>query len=50
LSDVLNEEPPFVVLTDVDSWEIPVDRSRSPEHHDTVILRKAEIVFALPHD
>jgi len=50
LSDVLNEPPPFLVLVDVAVQELPVAPGNEPIHHDTFILRKAEIKFALPFD
>ena len=50
LSDVLNEPPPFIVLVDVAVQELPGGPEKDPVHHDTFILRKAEIKFALPFD
>jgi hypothetical protein len=50
LSDVLNEPPPFLVLVDVAVQELPAGPGNDPVHHDTFILRKAEIKFALPFD
>ena len=50
LSDVLNEEPPFVVLKDVVVRDLLRAGTIEPERHETFILRKNDIVFALPFD
>jgi len=50
LSDVLNEEPPFMVLKDVVVRDLLRAGTIEPERYETFILRKADIVFALPFD
>jgi hypothetical protein len=50
LSDVLNEEPPFIVLKDVVVKDMLRAATIEPERHETFILSKADIVYAIPFD
>ncbi len=51
VSDILNEESGFLVLTDVSMYEVDSDEDRvEPMRHDTLVLRKGEIKFLIPFD
>lgn len=49
VSDVLNGDTPFVVVTDATMSETNFPTAESV-HHKIVILRKGEIKFAVPLD
>ncbi len=49
ISDALNGESPFIVLTDVAMTETNFI-AEDADRHETIIVRKGEIKFAIPLD
>jgi hypothetical protein len=51
VSDLLNEEPPFLAMTDVTLRRSePNDNRPELEHHETIVLRKSLIKYVIPLD
>lgn len=51
VSDLLNEDPPFIALTDVTLRRPhPQDGQAEIEHHNTIVLRKSLIKYVIPLD
>jgi hypothetical protein len=48
VSDLLNENPRFLALTDVSLEQTSTGGAAQPAHHDVMLLRKDEIKFVIP--
>ena len=48
VSDILNESPAFLALTDVVVKEASPGAAAEPVHYDVILLRKGEITFVVP--
>ena len=48
VSDLLNENPRFLALTDVSVEQRSSNAAAEPAHYDLILLRKDEIKFVVP--
>jgi hypothetical protein len=48
VSDILNEIPRFLALTDVSLRQTKADAAVEPVHYNVILLRKDEIKFVVP--
>lgn len=48
VSDLLNEPPRFLALTDVALRQRGAGAAAEPMHYDVILLRKDEIMFVVP--